>query len=65
MPNQDGLEVIVHIRQKELGVPVIAISAPDNQLYLENARGLGAVHVFAKPFKLADIAGAVDDLLST
>lgn len=63
MPEQDGLEVIVHVKKQQPNVQVIAISAPGNQLFLDSARGLGAARAFVKPFELAEIARAVEELL--
>lgn len=64
MPEMDGLEAIRRIRREQPQVPIIAISAPSNQLYLESAAGLGANRVFTKPFELAAVALAVDELLA-
>ncbi len=63
MPDKDGLETIVFIRKEQPDVKVIAISAPSNRLYLEDARGLGATHAFEKPLNLAKLAQTVKDLL--
>ncbi len=63
MPEQDGLEVIMFLKKEQPHVKVIAVSAPGNELYLTSAKGLGAARVFSKPFELADIAGAAEELL--
>lgn len=65
MPERDGLEVIMFLKREQPDVKVIAISAPGNELYLNTARGLGAVRVFSKPFRLKDLAGAVKELIPT
>jgi CheY-like chemotaxis protein len=64
MPEKDGIETICFLRAKQPDVKVIAISAPSNQLFLESAYGLGAARVFNKPLKLAELAQAVEELLS-
>ncbi len=64
MPERDGIETICYIRKEQPRVKVIAISAPSNKLFLESACGLGASCAFEKPLSLADLAHAVDDLLS-
>ena len=63
MPEQDGLEVIMFLRKEQPHVKVIAVSAPGNELFLTTAKSLGAARVFPKPFELADIAGAAEELL--
>jgi PAS domain S-box-containing protein len=63
MPERDGLEVIMFLRKQHPATNVIAISAPGNGVYLQSARGLGAHRVFRKPFELAEIANAAEELL--
>ncbi len=62
MPERDGLEVIMFLKKEQPHVKVIAVSAPGNELYLTSAKALGAARVFSKPFELADIAGAAEEL---
>ena len=63
MPERDGLEVIIFLRKEHPNVKVIAVSAPGYDLFLRSAKGLGAARVFQKPFKLADITSAAEELL--
>jgi DNA-binding NtrC family response regulator len=55
MPEMDGLETIVELRNHSPGVPVIAVSgggttgSPD---ILENAKRLGGIETFEKPFSI-------------
>ena len=62
MPEQDGLETLLHVRKRQPDTKVIAITRAADKLHLDNARGLGAARVFTKPFKLAEILAAVEDL---
>ena len=64
MPERDGLETLLHVRKTHPGVKVIAITGAGTSLHLDNARNLGASRVFAKPFKLEEIAAAVRELVS-
>lgn len=64
MPEQDGLETICRIRKELPGLKIIAISAPSNETFLNDADRLGAARVFEKPLKLADLATAVEELLA-
>jgi DNA-binding response OmpR family regulator len=63
MPRQDGLELLMQVRDKWPDVPFIAITAPSNLLYLEVASRLGAAQTFEKPIDLAQLESAVKDLI--
>ena len=63
MPDQDGVEALLDLRQKLPDVKIIVISG-DAQEFLPIARDLGAHLTFAKPFKQAEILEAVSELLS-
>ena len=64
MPEKDGIQTLDFIRKKCSKTPVIIISAPSNQLYLESALGLGASRAFYKPVQLEELAKAVKQLLA-
>ena len=63
MPERDGLEVIMYLKQQQPRVKIIAISAPGNEIFLNSAKALGASRIFLKPFSLEEIAVAVDELI--
>ena len=63
MPEQDGLEVIMHLKKEHPEIQIIAISAPGNEVFLNSAKALGASRVFQKPFGLDEIARAVQELI--
>lgn len=63
MPERDGLETLLAIRKQLADTPVIVMSAPSNQLYLEDARGLGAAAAFEKPLKLGALCDKVVELI--
>lgn len=65
MPETDGIELLVAIRETWPKVPVIVFSAPTNQLYLQVARRLGADEVVEKPLNLERLAGQVKRLLGS
>ncbi len=64
MPEKDGIQTLDFIRKECPTTPVIVMSAPSNQLYLESALGLGASRAFSKPILLEELAGAVKQLLA-
>ena len=58
MPDMDGIELILAIRELGHEVPVIVISGgglTDAQSLLDDARELGALDVVAKPFHVNQI----------
>ena len=66
MPEEDGLKVIMMMRELKKGIRVIAISGggkagPGN--YLEMAKALGADAVFSKPFAINDLVTRIEELL--
>ena len=65
MPEQDGLEVIMNVRDANNPIPIIAITGHPGKadLYLRLAKALGAQHVLEKPFRMEALLGAVRELL--
>jgi CheY-like chemotaxis protein len=66
MPEMEGIETILALKQDFPGVKIIAMSGgghvgPDP--YLKIAEGVGAIRVFAKPFLREEILNAVQELL--
>ena len=68
MPEQDGLETILALKNEFPGVKIIAISGGGkngNFSYLEVARTFGADRVFRKPFTPQVILTAIEELQET
>lgn len=66
MPDCDGIELIMALRRKRPGVPVIIMSGGgrvDASHYLDLAKKLGAVQVFEKPFKTSELQSVVAEEL--
>jgi CheY-like chemotaxis protein len=59
MPGADGLETILCTRRRQPQAKIVAMSGDSNQLYLDDARGLGADIVLAKPFKPTELLEAL------
>lgn len=63
MPEQDGIETIMYLRREAPQTKVITISGSENELFLADARGLGAMAVLAKPFTPNDLLRLVSSVL--
>jgi len=66
MPDEDGLKVIMKLREIKPLIKIIAISGggkagPGN--YLNLAKALGANAIFSKPFSLNDLMAKIEELL--
>jgi CheY-like chemotaxis protein len=67
MPDEDGLKVIMKLRELKPAIKIIAISGggkagPGN--YLNLAKALGANAVFSKPFSINDLIAKIEELLN-
>jgi CheY-like chemotaxis protein len=66
MPEEDGLKVIMKMRELKKGLKVIAISGGGKAgpgSYLELAKALGADAVYSKPFSINDLVSKIEKLL--
>jgi CheY-like chemotaxis protein len=66
MPGKEGLETIQEIRQQNPAQKILAISGGGpgrSHSYLQLAKKLGASQSLAKPFGVADLVKAVEQLL--
>ena len=66
MPDEDGLKVIMKLKEMNPGLKIIAISGggkagPGN--YLSLAKALGANEIFTKPFPLKALIDNAEELL--
>jgi DNA-binding response OmpR family regulator len=66
MPDEDGLKVIMKLREIKPSIRIIAISGggkagPGN--YLNLARALGANEIFSKPFSVQTLLTKIDTIL--
>ncbi len=68
MPEKEGIEVILAVRNKRPTVKIIAMSGGGRQSpadYLQMAKMLGASTALTKPFSTEVLMAAVDELLAT
>ena len=67
MPDEDGLKVIMRLREIKPSLRVIAISGGGKAgpgSYLNLAKALGADAVFSKPFSVNELIAKIEMLLS-
>lgn len=65
MPEKEGLETILELREIYPEVKIIAVSGGgryNSNDYLQSAKDFGADYVFHKPFKQKEILDAIEDL---
>ncbi|MGH7957615.1 MAG: response regulator transcription factor [Opitutaceae bacterium] len=65
MPEQKGIEMITLLRAAKTCIPIIAMtgSYAHTQVFQKAATLLGAERVFAKPFRMAELLDAIDELI--
>lgn len=68
MPEEDGLKVIIKLRELKPSMKIIAISGGGKAgpgSYLSMAKALGANAIFSKPFSINDFNAKIEELLNT
>lgn len=68
MPEEDGLKVIIKLRELKPTIKIIAISGGGKAgpgSYLNMAKALGANSIFSKPFSINDLIAKVEELLTS
>ena len=66
MPNKEGLETVADLRREDPTVGIIAMSgglAHSAPLYLKLAGAYGAMRTLRKPFALAALLTAIEEVL--
>lgn len=66
MPDEDGLKVIMRIRELKPSIKIIAISGGGKAgpgSYLNLAKALGADAIYSKPFSVNDMIFKIEELL--
>jgi len=67
MPEEDGLKVIMKLREIKPDIKIIAISGGGKAgpgSYLKLAKALGADAVFSKPFSVAELIVKIEELVN-
>ena len=67
MPDEDGLKVIMKLRELKPSIKIIAISGGGKAgpgSYLNLAMALGANAVYSKPFSLNDLVAKIEEWLT-
>ena len=68
MPEEDGLKVIMKLRELKPSIKIIAISGGGKVgpgSYLNLAKALGAHAVYSKPFSIKKLLAKIEELLNT
>jgi CheY-like chemotaxis protein len=66
MPEEDGLKVVIKLRELKPSIKIIAISGGGKVgpgSYLNLAKALGADAVYSKPFSINDLIAKIEQLL--
>ena len=66
MPEEDGLKVIIKLRELKPSIRIIAISGGGKVgpgSYLNLAKALGADAIYSKPFSINDLIAKIEQLL--
>ena len=63
MPGMDGLDLLAHLRKAGECVPAVILTAHDDDDARERARQTGTVAFLDKPFRCAELIGAVESAL--
>jgi CheY-like chemotaxis protein len=68
MPEEDGLKVVIKLRELKPSIKIIAISGGGKVgpgSYLNLAKALGADAIYSKPFSILDLVKKIEELLET
>jgi len=68
MPEEDGLKVVIKLRELKPTIKIIAISGGGKVgpgSYLNLAKALGADAIFSKPFSISDLITKIEQLLDS
>lgn len=68
MPEEDGLKVVIKLRELKPSIKIIAISGGGKVgpgSYLNLAKALGADAIYSKPFSINDLITKIEQLLLT
>jgi CheY-like chemotaxis protein len=68
MPEEDGLKVVIKLRELKPSIRIIAISGGGKVgpgSYLNLAKALGADAIFSKPFSINDLISKIELLLDS
>jgi CheY-like chemotaxis protein len=66
MPEEDGIKVVIKLRELKPAIKIIAISGGGKVgpgSYLNLAKALGADAVYSKPFSIKDLIVKIEELL--
>jgi DNA-binding response OmpR family regulator len=65
MPGKDGLDVLAELSQTESTLPVIVVTARDDERDRDESFKRGARHYITKPFRFSDLLVCIQSYLMT
>jgi CheY-like chemotaxis protein len=68
MPEEDGIKVVIRLRELKPTIKIIAISGGGKVgpgSYLNLAKALGADAIYSKPFSIKDLVSKIEQLLDS
>ena len=63
IPGMNGIEILREIRKRNLNMPVFMMTAFEEEEMVTEAKQLGVIKFFLKPFNVFDLRNEVNDTL--
>ena len=63
LPGMDGIEILTHLKEAQLDLPVFMMTAYVEQDLIEQAKSLGVAKYFMKPFNIFEVRDEVKNTL--
>ena len=64
IPGMNGFEILKQIRERNFVMPIFMMTAFGDQEMMEEAKNLGVVKYFTKPFNIFEVTKEVNDVLT-
>ena len=63
IPGMNGIEILREIRERNLDMPIFMMTAFEEEEMVAEAKRLGVIKFFTKPFNVFDLRNEVNDIL--
>ena len=64
IPGMDGIEILKRLKESYADLPVVMMTAYGESDIMEEAKKLGAVRFFTKPFKIFEVRDEVKQIIA-